>query len=144
MNHEGRRDFICPHETCGRSFGYKHLLQRHLSKLHAAQSESESNSDEGEAATENAQLPMAINDITGKTYADRSAKQLAMLRRLACPYPHLHDLSESLPSISGGRSCEYVFSRAYDLRRHLKAEHGVEVEKEVVDRWVQEVKARSR
>jgi len=45
---------------------------------------------------------------------------------------------------STSRTCEYVFSRAYDLRRHLRAEHDVDVEKDKVDEWVKGAKARAR
>ena len=34
-----------------------------------------------------------------------------------------------------GALCEYVFGRAYDLRRHLRAVHGVSLDKDVVDAW---------
>ena len=34
--------------------------------------------------------------------------------------------------------CEHVFGRAYDLRRHLSSEHGLAVEKEVVDAWAED------
>ena len=36
------------------------------------------------------------------------------------------------------KRCAYIFSRAYDLRRHLKAEHGLELDKEEVDGWVRD------
>lgn len=37
-------------------------------------------------------------------------------------------------------ACQYVFSRAYDLRRHLHAEHGVDVDREKVADWVRDEK----
>lgn len=42
--------------------------------------------------------------------------------------------------MGGGPRCTYVFSRAYDLRRHLLAEHSLELEREVVDEWVRSTK----
>lgn len=46
--------------------------------------------------------------------------------------------------MSMGKACDYVFSRAYDFRRHLRAEHGVDAEKDRVDEWVKGAKARAR
>jgi len=46
--------------------------------------------------------------------------------------------------VSASKACDYVFSRAYDLRRHLRAEHGVEAEKESVDDWVKSAKAKAK
>jgi hypothetical protein len=36
--------------------------------------------------------------------------------------------------------CKFVFSRAYDLRRHLTAYHELEYPKEVIDGWVRKRK----
>ena len=45
---------------------------------------------------------------------------------------------------SKSNGCDYVFSRTYDLRRHLRAEHGVYVEKERVhaSEWIKGAKAK--
>lgn len=72
---------------------------------------------------------------------------------LPCTYPDLSpfdiQITETPENVSAKRAaqiavgeieCEYVFGRAYDLRRHLRAVHGVVVEKEVVDRWALEVR----
>lgn len=32
--------------------------------------------------------------------------------------------------------CDFVFTRAYDLRRHLRAFHHVDVEKEIIEKWM--------
>jgi general transcription factor IIIA len=78
-----------------------------------------------------------INEITGVAYEERAARAQAPLR---CPHPAM----EGLPSVLAAENnslwgevtpCEYVFGRAYDLRRHLRAVHGVELDKEVVDGW---------
>lgn len=175
--HLGRRDFICPHARCKRAFGYKHLLQRHLAKLHAPQSSSESGeesdenpgpdsgvdsegqSDEPSGDAPKADNAMDIDLITGSAYATRAKESLMHATKLQCPYPHLPPSlsSEEAPQEAGldsasasSRSkrktdCLYVFSRAYDLRRHLQAEHGVTVEREKVDEWVRlQKKARSK
>ncbi|KAI0094720.1 hypothetical protein BDY19DRAFT_872574, partial [Irpex rosettiformis] len=142
VNHEGRRDFVCPHETCGRAFGYKHLLQRHLAKLHALHSHSEvATSEDSEASSTDHAPYLDIDRITGKSYNVRAAQQLATSHKLRCPHPDLHELSLESFCGSSSRPCEYVFSRAYDLRRHLMSEHAIKVEKHLVGNWVQHQRA---
>ncbi|KAH9898532.1 hypothetical protein C8Q73DRAFT_727296 [Cubamyces lactineus] len=164
--HLGRRDFVCPHAHCRRAFGYKHLLQRHLVKLHAPQDSSESaeesdNGPESGAEIEQASdahieedTSMGIDLITGSAYAAQAKESLKQATKLQCPFPSLPALlsaqteveegATSIPAASGSKrktDCQYVFSRAYDLRRHLQAEHGVDVEREKVDEWVRLEKA---
>jgi general transcription factor IIIA len=69
---------------------------------------------------------------------------------LMCPYPHVDGIiltrSETETPTAAGittnqrsdskRNCDYAFSRAYDLRRHLKTAHGLLADKESVDQWV--------
>ncbi|KAI0778057.1 hypothetical protein BD413DRAFT_506447 [Trametes elegans] len=159
--HLGRRDFVCPHVRCQRAFGYKHLLQRHLAKLHASEGESDSvneesghGSDPGSSSehesdhtSSHASSAIDIDMITGSAYAARARESLKQATKLQCPHPHLPPLllpaggversgSEPTGSSSKKNDCQYVFSRAYDLRRHLQAAHGVEAERERVDEWV--------
>ncbi|KAI0670027.1 hypothetical protein C8Q78DRAFT_160837 [Trametes maxima] len=164
--HLGRRDFICPHATCKRAFGYKHLLQRHLDRLHApAESSSESapesdsgsnedprSDDENDHTTDAADdsgNTMDIDLITGITYATRAKESIRRAAKLQCPFPHLPALlspehgegegAVSSVTASGSKrknDCQYVFSRAYDLHRHLRAEHELAVGREKVDEWV--------
>ncbi|KAJ7647532.1 transcription factor iiia [Roridomyces roridus] len=137
VTHLGRRDHICPREGCGQTFGYKHLLQRHLAKHDATSS---SSSDEDDAAP---QTKMDIDTITGKQYAQRRKATHV----LDCPYPNWHVLGPQPSSSSHAHAdepaCEYVFSRAYDLRRHLQSVHDVVVDKESVSKWVDD-RRRSR
>jgi general transcription factor IIIA len=97
-----------------------------------------------------------IDTITGKAYAFHAQLQLHQSRKtLRCPHPAvdcflpssanisvtIHSTPASAPSASSSSrlsqaGCAYVFTRAYDLRRHLRSEHGIEVEKEVVEEWV--------
>ncbi|KAH7883166.1 hypothetical protein F5I97DRAFT_189906 [Phlebopus sp. FC_14] len=151
--HLGQRNHICPHQHCKSAFGYKHLLQRHLVKLHSAKSAgSETNvtSSEDEAMTSDMEeandaktfrdtsaANMNIDAITGKSYSLRSQMSTA----ICCPYPHVKELLvtgtvEGLPSEPPSKRCDHVLTRAYDLRRHLKAEHGIDTEKEKVVTWV--------
>ncbi|EIN11739.1 hypothetical protein PUNSTDRAFT_111791 [Punctularia strigosozonata HHB-11173 SS5] len=149
INHLGRRDFVCAEASCGRAFGYKHLLQRHTAKVHASATRgAETDADSGEEDEtdhgNSGQHIIDIDDITGLAYSTTAQEKLKAARALRCPHPHA-DLA-----ITGGDEgaeaeagdCEYVFTRAYDLRRHLKAVHGVEKGKEEVDRWMRYTKAR--
>ncbi|KAI0639277.1 hypothetical protein C8Q77DRAFT_1080385 [Trametes polyzona] len=170
--HLGRRDFVCPHEHCKRAFGYKHLLQRHLAKVHAPQSESEtaeesgngsgagsgsgseSEQDNPSASAQDVDGTMDIDLITGSAYATRAKESLKQATKLQCPFPHLPPILSTEDTVEGGSGpaqaassskriadCQYVFSRAYDLRRHLQAEHGLNVVREKVDEWVRLRKA---
>ncbi len=145
VNHLGRRDFVCPLDNCSRAFGYKHLLQKHLAKLHpqeVEESDGDVHDDEEQHETPLAiRTPTAshVDDITGVTYAIRAQKQVTDANCLTCPYPDLEPFSDAGESLQVGpsRGCDYVFSWAYDLRRHLKAAHDVAADKDRVDEWVQ-------
>jgi len=142
ITHLGQRDFVCVIEGCGRAFGYKHILQRHQARRHGNDPAETTEDDEPseverpQSKKQRAQSPdtSIINEITGVAYEERAARTHAPL---ACPYP----VMAGLPSPKGtqlwgdGVPCEYVFGRAYDLRRHLRAVHNVVLEKEVVDSW---------
>ncbi|KAJ7039136.1 transcription factor iiia [Mycena alexandri] len=132
ITHLGRRDHACPHETCKQTFGYKHLLQRHLAKRHGASSSSELSDEETSRPSAPATANMEIDTITGHTYAQRALEKLKTGKALQCPYPHLTGLAP----VQTGPACDFVFSRAYDFRRHLHSTHDIVVEKDVVDRWV--------
>jgi hypothetical protein len=146
VHHLGRRDHICFHETCRRAFGYKHLLQRHLAKAHGTHDSAEDtergDGEENSPSEEEEDAPAAELDIaviTGTAYARGAKDRVDRLSALGCPYPELEPLLIGFtagPMVS--EPCGYVFSRAYDLRRHLMAVHKVEIDKERVDRWVQE------
>lgn len=163
ITHLGRRDFVCTVEKCGRAFGYKHILQRHQARGHGHdRAEAEEDEDcehhadaDGESSeaerprpkkqkTGRAQPPniSIINEITGVAYEERTARTPAPLR---CPHPAMEGLSftlsaESLSMWSDTAPCEYVFGRAYDLRRHLRAMHGVDLGKEIVDSWARKIR----
>ena len=141
VTHLGKRDHICPYEHCDSAFAYKHLLQRHLGKVHATKADETTDEDEefgdDEVKKEKLVQRMDIDVITGKTYNSLASSRLndPTSNVLRCPHPLIPGCTTTSSS-SRYKGCEYVFSRAYDLRRHLKAEHGVTVDKEVVDEWV--------
>ncbi|KAG6381893.1 hypothetical protein JVT61DRAFT_510 [Boletus reticuloceps] len=143
--HLGQRNHVCPHEHCNSAFGYKRLLERHLAKLHSSKSVYAEATSEEEGSTTDADAAMDIEAITGKAYAARS-QNAASIR---CPYPHVDALIASTVTLddafgsSPSKACEHILTRAYDLRRHLRSEHGVDTEKEKVDFWVR-VQRRAR
>lgn len=164
VTHLGRRDFFCPHESCSLAFGYKHLLQRHLAKLHQTRcgsghsaSEFDGNDDDADSESSDCESPvhknsfpmLSIDAITGSAYAARAKERSQSGKALRCPYPHLTAIKTiscatqgaaeggpSTSSLTNAAGCDYFFSRVYDLRRHLRAVHEVEAGKESVDAWV--------
>ncbi|KAF8160859.1 hypothetical protein B0H34DRAFT_765950 [Crassisporium funariophilum] len=147
VTHLGMRDFICQHIDCGRTFGYKHLLQRHLAKYHAPELSGSESSDDSSSSEEahDSRIPVSsIDAITGQAYAERADNILKSAKGLCCPFPHLQALqgeqppddSINSPNTGATQTCTYVFSRAYDLRRHLASFHDVVVRKISVDEWV--------
>ncbi|KAH9971433.1 hypothetical protein BGW80DRAFT_1322403 [Lactifluus volemus] len=150
ITHLGRRDFVCTVEGCGRAFGYKHILQRHQARTHVndrAESEgdeegaqhADADGESSERKTRQELLPgsSTIDEITGVAYAERASGKRAQLK---CPYPAMGGLLSAIPVEStslwdDGGPCEYVFGRAYDLRRHLCAVHSVTLDKGVLDQW---------
>lgn len=138
--HLGQRNHVCPHTHCDSAFGYKHLLERHLAKIHSskrARSSSSSADDTTDMeASEETTGADVIEEITGRAYARRS-QNAGFIR---CPFPNMEELcllpsDSSAPSTSSIKACDHVVTRAYDLRRHLKAEHGMVADKAKVDRW---------
>ncbi|KZT38466.1 hypothetical protein SISSUDRAFT_986194 [Sistotremastrum suecicum HHB10207 ss-3] len=132
-SHLHRRDFVCPAADCGLAFGYKHVLQRHISRCHA-EATTETDEHEGEVVeeSERRQPAFTISSLTGKSYS-------LAARSLPCPWPRA--FSATPPehgSADASHTCPFAFTRSYDLRRHLKAQHGVEKSKAEVERWVKE------
>lgn len=157
ITHLGRRDHVCPHESCKQAYGYKHLLQRHLAKVHtsaasdAGISTGSSSEDDDPTAVSSGRLnfkskppgSLDIDTLTGQSYAKRTRDNVADSKTLRCPYPkvnRLTDMSADEQEIPISPPCQYAFSRAYDLRRHLKAAHNIHSTKERVDMWVRDRK----
>lgn len=135
VSHLHKRDFECTQEGCGKSYGYKHLLQRHVTQAHRSTESSDCSGNPEDDSPKG--VRMDIDGITGRSYLERNAK---IRRALRCPYPHLPSTfmpsrDSGLPVLDSVVPCEHVFGRAYDLRRHLLSEHGLAVEKGAVDGW---------
>ena len=145
VTHLGKRDFICHYEDCKQSFGYKHLLQRHLAKVHQTQGQA-TDASEAEPSELDPQEPSEftfdIDTITGHAYTKHANDRLNSFKALRCPYPDIRDLTgdDAVKFLVGGHSCAYVFSRGYDLRRHLHATHDITVPKDTVEGWVRRQK----
>ncbi|GJJ06620.1 hypothetical protein Clacol_000813 [Clathrus columnatus] len=130
ITHLGRRDFVCPHPGCGETFGYKHLLQRHEVKAHSEITY------QAEEVLSSSDSQYDIDWITGKNYILRSGHNNTRRPLVPCPWPNRFDLTMTIRKEESIEKCSYIFSRAYDLRRHLKAEHSLELTKDEVDAWV--------
>ncbi|KAK2464203.1 hypothetical protein APHAL10511_003660 [Amanita phalloides] len=133
VSHLGKKDFACP--NCDIRYGYKRLLQRHLTRQHGRASDDPTDEMESSADEEPVQGKMDIDTITGKVYAERASANPR--KALQCPYPDLRGITSgvAIELREASDHCNYVFTRAYDLRRHLRAVHGIEIEKVEVDRW---------
>ncbi|EIW78739.1 hypothetical protein CONPUDRAFT_60762 [Coniophora puteana RWD-64-598 SS2] len=140
VTHLGRRTHVCPHAHCASKFGYKHLLERHLARIHCSSALDETSSEDVSDDYESSEGPiLSIESITGQTY---EARARANPRLIQCPFPaveHLMPTSANGAEIDGSSSsaeCRHVVSRAYDLTRHLKAEHGLFADRSKVDEWM--------
>lgn len=151
--HLGKRNFVCPHEDCHKTFGYKHLLQRHIAKVHRTHSDTDTEFSDNDspsspgAEQQGADIPLDINAITGYSYIQVAQSKVAEGRALQCPFPNLHlfntevnDTQPSTASFKQMNNCDYVFTRAYDLRRHLRASHEFCAQKDSVEHWVAQKK----
>ena len=165
ITHLGKRDFVCTVDGCGRAFGYKHILQRHQARGHGnvhneddedaeRHGDADGESSEGEQSwtrpkkRKNRHAPShgtsIIDEITGVAYKKRTASGKVPL---TCPYPTMEGLPSALATDEQNlwgkdvAPCEYVFGRAYDLRRHLLAVHGISLDKEVADTWARKERA---
>lgn len=150
VTHLGQRDFICEHADCKRSFGYKHLLQRHLTKCHSSENAGPvTTNDEASEVEDHEQGPVFdIDAITGQAYAQNAQVRLKEAKALRCPFPFLQDLTGEDPDLGATgvtpRGCDYVFNRGYDLRRHLDASHDTVISKKIIDVWVRQQKKLSQ
>jgi general transcription factor IIIA len=134
------------------AFGYKHVMQRHIERHHhPSQAGSISTSTLPlYASSGQEQVPAighAIGLITGQDYHESrnppKANATHRSRVIACPWPDAFGAKKFLGgSASAGHStkCAFIFSRAYDLRRHLRSAHGLDVDAHEVSAWVLEYK----
>ncbi|KDR75265.1 hypothetical protein GALMADRAFT_226933 [Galerina marginata CBS 339.88] len=146
VTHLGKRDYVCHHTDCNNAFGYKHLLQRHLAKCHSSDLPWPEQNEEDSSEGESQEPTFDIDGITGYAYAKRSEARLNDAKALRCPFPDVQDFTGErstdniTKSIVIPQTCDYVFSRAYDLRRHLHACHDIAVLKETLDIWAKRQK----
>jgi general transcription factor IIIA len=155
ITHLGKRDFVCNYPNCHQAYGYKHLLRRHQVKAHQT-NQSTTELSEDEDATDGGHVdthePMFdIEKLTGNAYAKKAEASVKNAKAISCPFPDLTGLlpgdelgaTSAQPLATSSSStllCGYVFSRGYDLRRHLQSAHSVATQKETVDAWVRKRK----
>ncbi|KAJ9118802.1 hypothetical protein QFC24_006001 [Naganishia onofrii] len=121
------KEFACQEDGCVKRFkttyGHKHLLQRHISARHritpaedAAHRNIISTGSETplQTVTEN-----VVNLLTGLHTINTA---LLEKRPLLCP----------CESVDAFNRCRHRFGRLYDLRRHIKKHHGLDVTEEEV------------
>jgi len=160
VSHREQRDFKCDHIGCGREFGYKHLLQRHMAKIHGIHSNGHGSEDRearnswvGSPGKEKSSKQLVtletsfIETLTGRAYKRRGEESgsgggsLTGTRRVVhCPWPHFSPKNGQNEATKRDmplkRQCGATFYRVYDLRRHLKADHALNVEKEELGAWL--------
>ena len=102
ITHLERRDHVCPLEDCNSVFGYNHLLQRHVAKVHsthpresdsAESTDVESNDEVTPEGNVKAVQRMVTDTITGMPYATHANERLSTSKALtfisASSYPFL-------------------------------------------------------
>ncbi|KAF5322486.1 hypothetical protein D9619_001368 [Psilocybe cf. subviscida] len=156
ITHLGKRDFVCNYPDCYQAYGYKHLLRRHEVKAHQTnQSTTELSEDEDATDGGNVdatELLFDIEQLTGNAYAKKAEASVKNAQALSCPFPNLagllrdNEAGATSPQLLAASStstlpCGYVFSRGYDLRRHLQSAHSITAQKENVDAWVRKRKS---
>lgn len=110
--HLGLRPFACPHEQCDNTYGHKHLLQRHIAARHREPSFDEPVLPKF-LATSTVEEPMGGGLLTGMHALQKMAN-----KALACPCT-----SAELE----GERCRQRFGRVYDVKRHVRKIHGLEL-----------------
>lgn len=115
--HRRQLDFFCSNSGCGKRFGYKRNLKSHLRTCMPKPLATVPVTDQLGQSSSTTSL---IDQLTGTSYLGESQKTR---RVLPCPWPSMADTVQS-----PRQSCAHVFGRMYDLRRHLKSGHGIEMD----------------
>ena len=84
--------------------------------------------------------------ITGANYAP-SPTSLST-RKFPCPFPAIQAIAtrleledvdeEEMGDWEDDQECGYWFKRVYDVERHLRSRHGVEVHRQALAEWLED------
>ncbi|KAH7335606.1 hypothetical protein B0J17DRAFT_720146 [Rhizoctonia solani] len=147
VSHDGLRRFACPKNGCNKMFGYKHVMQRHLERHHRPKDDESTSSQPTSTDQEKvAETSRIIGLITGQDYDEPSKKARAVRPRIInCPWPNVFKVGKpsdnqasQIPEIHP--QCAFKFSRAYDLRRHLRRAHRLDINADEASAWALEHK----
>ncbi|KAF8141285.1 hypothetical protein EV363DRAFT_1425422 [Boletus edulis] len=132
------RDWICDFAGCGKDFKSKSALTAHHKIIHLGQRNHV-------CPHEHCNSAFGYRRLLERHLAKLHSSKRSSIR---CPYPHVDALIASTVTLDDAfgppsKACEHILTRAYDLRRHLRSEHGVDTEKEKVDSWIR-VQRRAR
>ncbi len=127
--HLGLRPFACPVTDCGARYGHKHLLQRHTAARHAVELAHPRPLPAHAPEPSTAELLSGMYQLTPAMLAKRP---------LQCPCDSVAveagSEGESIEGEAGKGAagaetprCRYRFGRLYDLQRHAKRLHGLEL-----------------
>ncbi|OWZ52983.1 transcription factor iiia [Cryptococcus neoformans 125.91] len=154
--HQNIREHVCPREGCGKAYAYKANLNQHLAKhnLYAGPSKSASTSESGMLTgmvkemrrficpawalgvfPENGDMIVAPRRPELLTEDGNGNEQLQSIVRCRAPASESTTIANTSAILRGsksedlaGKRCILRFWRVYDVRRHLKSEHHVELD----------------
>ncbi|GAB1518547.1 hypothetical protein RhiTH_001607 [Rhizoctonia solani] len=131
VSHEGLRKFECPDAGCDKTFGYKHVMQRHLERHHRPQNNESALPKPNSKPTNQKNTAKAgtlIGLLTGQDYDEspQSSKSNAppRPRLISCPWP------------SAFGTTKLVNEPASSTIDNLVNAHGLEAGADEVNAWV--------
>lgn len=153
--HQNIREHVCPREGCGKAYAYKTNLNQHLAKHNLYAGPSKTATSESGMLTgmvkemrrficpawalgvfpENGDMIVTPPRPELLTEDNNGNEQLQSIVRCRDPAPESTTTAntsaiptQSTPEDLIGKRCILRFWRVYDVRRHLKSEHRVELD----------------
>ena len=119
--HLGLRPFACPHVECGNTYGHKHLLQRHIAARHRESSLVPDSTGPVADLPKFLAVPTTkVEPTGGSLLTGMHALQKMANKALACPCASVEIGHET-------ERCQQRFGRVYDVKRHVRKVHGLEL-----------------